>query len=158
MIKSQMPVMRPIPIRTKGRPWYTQLYRWIFGIREWEIMQDWEFELPHQVMITIPTGFVFDGASIPRALWGILSPTGILFIPGLIHDFGYRNGFLWAVSDHGVRYQYGRMITRAGWDSIFYLTCQKVNGMKIISRIAYCMLWAFGWIAWNKNKKMRKAR
>ena len=156
MTKNDMPVMRPLPIKTMGQSWHIQLCRWIFGIREWEIMQDWQFKLPHGIKITIPKGFVFDGASVPRALWGIMSPTGILFIPGLVHDFGYRNGFLWATSHTGHRYQYGKSITRKGYDYIFYLVCQQVNGMRLVSTVAYCMVSVFGWIAWNKNKKMRQ--
>jgi hypothetical protein len=37
--------------------------------------------------IILPADFELDGASIPRIFWGILSPVGLLLIPGLIHDY-----------------------------------------------------------------------
>jgi len=39
--------------------------------------------------ITVPAGFVTDGASIPRVFWSILEPFGPYFEAALIHDFLY---------------------------------------------------------------------
>lgn len=39
--------------------------------------------------ITVPTGFLTDGASIPHPLWSILDPWGPYFSAALIHDFLY---------------------------------------------------------------------
>lgn len=40
-------------------------------------------------IITVPTGFLTDGASIPRAFWNILSPFGPYFPAALVHDYLY---------------------------------------------------------------------
>lgn len=40
-------------------------------------------------IITVPTGFHTDGASIPRLFWNILSPFGSYFPAAIIHDFLY---------------------------------------------------------------------
>ena len=58
-------------------------------------MEDWYFRLPkNKTIIKIPKGFEFDGASIPRPFWWILSPVGLLFIPGLVHMHIKRMGSL----------------------------------------------------------------
>jgi len=150
-----MPALRPLPIKTKDFPWYKRIYKWIRSNRKWEIVEDWEFTLPNGVKITIPAGFVFDGASIPRPLWGVLSPVGILLIPGLPHDYAYRYGFLWATTKAGSRYKYGNHFGQESWDELFFEISEQVNGMKAVSWAAWSMLWAFGCIAWAKNKKTR---
>ncbi len=40
-------------------------------------------------MIIVPTGFLTDGASIPRIFWSIFSPVGSTFPAAVIHDFLY---------------------------------------------------------------------
>lgn len=41
--------------------------------------------------ITVPTGFLTDGASIPSPFWSILSPFGPYFPAALIHDYLYSH-------------------------------------------------------------------
>jgi hypothetical protein len=40
--------------------------------------------------ICIPEGYVSDGATVPRLLWAVFSPTGILFVASLVHDFAIK--------------------------------------------------------------------
>jgi len=40
---------------------------------------------------TVPAGFETDGASVPRALWWLFSPAGVLFQASVIHDYLYSN-------------------------------------------------------------------
>jgi len=40
-------------------------------------------------IITVPTGFQSDGASIPRLFWPILQPDGPFFPAAIIHDYLY---------------------------------------------------------------------
>jgi hypothetical protein len=44
--------------------------------------------------ISVPKGFVYDGASVPRWLWSItdIRPDGLIRAPALIHDWLYRRG------------------------------------------------------------------
>ena len=43
-----------------------------------------------EVEYVIPKGFQFDGASIPKFLHTWLSPTGVLLMGGLVHDYAYK--------------------------------------------------------------------
>jgi hypothetical protein len=67
-----MPKLTPIPIPTKNRSFLMRVLVWFFEVRKWELSQDWSFRLEGGPEIVIPRGFHFDGASIPRPLWGIL--------------------------------------------------------------------------------------
>lgn len=42
--------------------------------------------------VTVPTGFLTDGASIPRVFWSVLEPFGPWFPAAIIHDFLYTQG------------------------------------------------------------------
>jgi hypothetical protein len=151
-----MPIMRPIPIHTKGIGPFKKIWRWMTSVRQWEIIEDYRFNLDG-VLVIIPKGFVFDGASIPRPLWAILSPTGLLFIPGLLHDFGYRYNYLLVICHDGtyVKYMSGR--GKLFWDKVFYRASMIVNGVNIVSSIAFLALVLFGghaWRAWRTKNKM----
>lgn len=54
--------------------------------------EDYSFEMKGKI-ITIPKGFEYDGASVPRALWSItgICPFGWVLPAALIHDFTYVN-------------------------------------------------------------------
>lgn len=61
------------------------------GKNLYQLISDYRFTLWGTVF-TVPRGFIFDGASIPRVFW---TTTGSPFtpkfvLPGLVHDFFYR--------------------------------------------------------------------
>ena len=150
-----MPKLCPLPIETKGQNTLTRIWRWITAVRKWELLEDWEYEqLDNELAILIPKGFVFDGASIPRILWGLLSPTGLLLIPGLIHDFAYRYDYLWAIDSDGKICKHEEGAGRKHWDLMFQKVGLVVNGMPVIDKLAWLALALFGSIAWNKNRKL----
>ena len=150
----EMPKLIPIPIRTKDKPIGIRIWRWITSIRKWELIEDWKHKLPDdEPVIVIPRGFVFDGASIPRPLWGLLSPTGLLLIPGLIHDFAYRYDYLWALDSEGSVYKYKEGSGQATWDSLFRRVGVDVNGIALIDTLAWFALATFGRWAWMSNRK-----
>jgi hypothetical protein len=87
-------------------------------------------------IITVPTGFVSDGASIPRVFWSIMGPQGPWFYAAIVHDYLYSKSstgrfdcdrweadeiFLDAMKDLGVRWHQRFLIYRAvrlfGWAS-----------------------------------------
>lgn len=151
-----MPILIPIPIRTKGQPPLIKLWRWITAVRRWEVADDWEYDLPDGTTTVIPKGFVFDGASIPKPLWGILSPTGLLLIPGLIHDFAYRYNYLWVLDEKGYVDRYrpegaGRDV----WDPLFLKVGMAVNNMYVINAIAFIAVKTMGSFAWRKNQNRK---
>ena len=49
---------------------------------------------PHPFRVTIPEGFLSDGASVPRLFWRLLSPPidPVTITPSLVHDYLYVNG------------------------------------------------------------------
>ncbi len=149
-----MPILKPVPIKTQKKPFFTQLWTWISEVRKWEVAENWEYELEDGTRIVIPKGFVFDGASIPRPLWAILSPTGLLLIPGLIHDFGYKFDYLWALNtEEGEKYiKVYEVSGQQFWDEMFYKVGMKVNEMEVINALAWLPLTLFGFIAWNNHR------
>ncbi len=58
------------------------------GSRRFALIHYFRYVSSHGI-ITVPTGFVTDGASIPRIFWNILSPFGDYFPAALVHDFLY---------------------------------------------------------------------
>lgn len=62
------------------------------GARKWKLRKQYVFydELLHR-LIVIPAGFIFDLASIPRALWTFISPADLGEIGALLHDWIYRH-------------------------------------------------------------------
>ena len=82
-----MPVLQPIPIETKNKGFWKGILLWLLGKRQWEVAEDFWFTLEGGNYM-IPAGFQFDGASVPKFLATFLSPTGVLLIGGLVHDYG----------------------------------------------------------------------
>ncbi len=155
-----MPILTPVPIKTKNRTFCTRFYRWITYVRKWRVVENWHYTLADGSVIVIPKNFVFDGASIPKPLWFLLSPTGLLLIPGLIHDFAYRYDYLWMVKNENGTTQYEKYQHNAGryyWDKLFKTVGQNVNGMKIINTLASTALFMAGGCAWEKNRKRNAA-
>lgn len=149
-----MPKLQPIPIPTKNAAVPVRMWRWLTSIRQWRLLEDWCYTLPNSdIVIVIPKGFVFDGASIPKPLWFLLSPTGLLLIPGLVHDFAYRYDYLWAFDHQGRTFRYSRNAGQKHWDKLFKTIALDVNGMSVIDYLAYVALSGFGWIAWRGNRK-----
>ena len=149
-----MPALRPIAIPTFNRPWREQIEAWLFsGPRDWEIVEDWEFQLPgDRPTIIIPKGFVFNGASVPRLLWPLLSPTGLLLIPALIHDFSYDYRYLWQKDSDG---NVSKYLEGAGneedWDALFEVVGKHVNDMPIVDWLAWLAVSLFGDPSWGES-------
>lgn len=149
----QYPILRPVPIRTKGKNVFSRIGVWLFESRKWELMADWsyDFEFDGRIeTIFIKKGFVFDGASVPRFLWPILLPTGILLIPGLVHDHGYRHWTIRVINKNGGEYKLW-CNKRAFWDKMFRDMSIEVNGCKVVSYAAWAGIRAFGWMSWRKE-------
>ncbi len=148
----QMPKLTPLPIRTKNQPLPVRVWRWITYVRKWKVAEDWHHTLPDGTTIVVPAGFEFDGASIPKPLWALLSPVGLLLIPGLIHDYAYRYDHLLALDDAGNRFAYNQNAGRKYWDRLFKEVGWDVNGLALIDMIAWLALYLFGWLAWNRRR------
>lgn len=155
MNNQKMPLLEPVPIKTKNRNFFVMFFVWITSRRKWIIRKNFHFKLYDGTEIVIPEGFVFDGASIPRFFWFFLSPVGLLFLPGLIHDFAYRYDGL---KTPGLPGWYVPGAGRFFWDKLFRRTNIQVNGFVVISWIAFIALVLFGWLGWfsKVNRSQRK--
>lgn len=133
-----MPKIQPVPFNTKGKPWWMRGYIWIFKTRQWMLLEDYKlWDCP-----LIPSFFVFDGASVPKPLRGLVSPTGALFIPAMIHDFGYRY-------DPGKK---GKLY----WDRLFRNLSLRINGIWILSWGAWLSVFGFSWVIWWNYRRKDK--
>jgi hypothetical protein len=116
------------------------------------------------VTLVIRSGFIYDGASVPRGLWSIsgIRPDGLLRPAALVHDalyenkgiisgkIGHRSGYVFALkslsmSAEAVRY------TRKECDQLF-LKVMKEAGVGLTDRTrAYWAVRLFGWIPWRRG-------
>lgn len=152
---NEMPLMRPVPILTKGLPWYKGSWKWLVSTRKWEVVEDyWFFCESLNVWVMIPSGFIFDGASIPKILRMLYSPVGILLLPGLFHDYGYRfeNLLVSSTRDGQVNANYDWW-TRSQWDKLFLNIGIQVNGFKILNKLPRFGLFVGGGPTWRKHRK-----
>lgn len=60
------------------------------GDDHWRVLRDFRFwgELPRLglVWITVPAGYLTDGASVPRLVWGLVPPWGAYGQAAVVHD------------------------------------------------------------------------
>ncbi len=155
-----MPKMQALPIDTKGKSWFKQVWMFFVSPQEWVITEDWYITLEGGVEICIPQGFIFDGASTPRLLWGILNPLGSLLVPGLIHDYAYRYNYLWRVyrTKSGLIFstmRIGQDEGQAYFDKMFLDVSLNLTGLRVVSYFSWLMLRMFGRLAWNDNRKKK---
>ena len=146
---SQFPTMRPIPIKTKGKGFFKMILMWLLGVRHWEIVNDFDYELNGEKFV-IPAGFKFDGASIPKFLHTFLSPVGVLLIGGLVHDYAYKYETLLKKNKKDTM----GVITQKKADEIFRDINIGVNGFYLMNYLAYWSLRLGGFMAWNKHRKV----
>ena len=144
-----MPVMRPIPIRTKGKGFFKGILLWLLGVRHWEIVEDFNYEI-NDVKYVIPAGFKFDGASIPKFLHTFLSPVGVLLMGGLVHDYAYKYQTLLRQNKKDTL----GVISQKRSDEIFRDINIEVNGFYLMNYLAYYSLRLGGFMAWNKHRKV----
>jgi len=143
-----MPKLRPIPIATAGKGFWGAIWMWLMGTRHWEVADDWAFKIGGEGYI-IPQGFQFDGASIPKFLHTWLSPTGVLLMGGLVHDYAYKYETLLR---SGQKETMG-VIDQKKADEIFRDINIEQNGFHFLNNLAYWALRIGGFMAWNGHRK-----
>jgi hypothetical protein len=149
-----MPVLIPLPIPTKDQPnWLAKLLAFIFEVRKWRLEKAWTYDYEGKTLV-IPAGFDFDGASIPRPFWAILNPIGLLLIPGLIHDYGYRYQQIWRLDEDGNVSPYWVGKDKDHWDAVFKKIGKDVNNVGLVNCIAWLAVAVGGkgaWEGWRKE-------
>jgi hypothetical protein len=143
---TSMPTLRPLPIPTKGKGFFSAIWLWIMTTRKWVVVKDWNYELDG-IKYRVPKDFIFDGASVPKYFRSWLSPMGVLLIAGLIHDYGYKYAGLLLSNSILISKSQKQM------DTIFREVAIADNGFKMINYIAYYALRIGGWWAWKGHRK-----
>lgn len=144
----EMPTMKPLPIATKGKGFWGAIKMWLLGVRQWEITKDFQYSI-NGVKYVVPKGFQFDGASVPKFLASWLSPTGVLLMGGLVHDYAYKYGTLLQSNKKDTM----GPITQKIADQLFRDICIEVNGFVLMNWLAYWGLRVGGFVAWNGHRK-----
>jgi hypothetical protein len=144
----EMPHMQPIKIDTAGKGFWGAVWLWFWSVRTWQISKDWHFEV-HGQQYVIPAGFVFDGASVPKFLASWLSPTGVLLIGGLVHDFIYKYETLVLKGKKKCEPNF----TQKEADELFRDICIEQNGFHVMNWAAYYALRLGGFVAWKGHRK-----
>ena len=144
----EMPHMKPIAIPTAGKGFWSAIWMWLMGTRQWVVAKDFHYTIYGEDYV-IPKGFQFDGASIPKFLHTWLSPTGVLLMGGLIHDYGYKYETLLR---KGKKTTIG--IKDQKWmDQTFRDINIEQNGFHLLNYLAYWALRLGGFVAWNGHRK-----
>ena len=61
------------------------------GDNLWVVLVPYHYLTGSGRWVVVPKGFQTDGASVPRALWSAIPPTGLHFNAAVIHDCLYRS-------------------------------------------------------------------
>ena len=144
----EMPHLKPIRIPTAGKGFWGAIWMWITGTRHWELADSWYYEINGEEY-TIPAGFKFDGASIPKFLHTWLSPTGVLLMGGLVHDYAYKYATLLKTDGTTMG-----TINQKKADEIFRDINIEQNGFHFLNYLAYWALRIGGFMAWNGHRKV----
>jgi hypothetical protein len=145
----KMPHMMPLRIPTDGKGFWGAIWHWFWGVRQWEIAKDWEFEVMGETYV-IPKGFQFDGASVPKFLASWLSPVGILLMGGLVHDYVYKYTVLLKKDKKST----SKRMNQKQADQLFRDINIEQNGIHVLNWAAYLALRAGGFVAWNGHRKV----
>jgi Protein of unknown function (DUF1353) len=89
--------------------------------------------------VAVPTGFVTDFASIPRAFYTLLRPDGEYTYPAVLHDYLY-----WT-----------QQRSREEGDSVFRLAMIDFQIDNVTVQTIYRAVRAFGQSAWNENQRLK---
>ncbi len=147
------PVTKAIYNIAPKRVWYQKIVNFITYRRWFEVDADYVLWVPILgSYIFVPKTFLFDGASVPKILNSIFSPTGILLLGALPHDFGYRYEKLILI-DEMTGELYIRSFTKSELDEIFESLCVWESGFKKASAVAEKTLALAGSIGWRENRK-----
>ena len=113
---------------------------------KYRLQDDYTYTPPSQMFsITVPRGFGWDGASVPRFLWTLsgIRPDGLVRAAALVHDYLYRH--------RGKVPGCYRHFSRKRADLLFHRMILDAGESKLTAYRAYWAVRLFGWLAWNKR-------
>ena len=103
---------------------FTELIVEKIGDNKWKLHEPLEYR--GSVFAKVPVGFVTDFASIPKALWSIIAPSGPYARAAVVHDWLYAN----------------HKYTRKRSDQIFK------EGMKVLDVNWFVRGWMYNAVRW----------
>jgi len=141
----KMPLLRPLPIPTKGRGFWYALYIWLSTNRQWQLEDDWFFSINGQGYV-IPAGSTFDGANFPPPINAWILPTGVMMIASIVHDYAYKHKCL--TKANGIKTD---SMSRKYYDELFRDINISVNGFKLLNWIGYAIMRVVGVYYWRQK-------
>lgn len=129
------PSVKAIP-EEKIKSFWKRFKTFLVYRRKWLVTEDyiiWSEVL--QEFIFIPEGFLFDAASVPKPLYSVLSPTGLLLLGACPHDFGYVYNGLIIVDKKIGRLEF-KPQDKKTMDNVFRDLCERENGFAIATSVA----------------------
>lgn len=118
------------------------------ALRCWVLGDEWSVGV-NGCRLTVPQGFMFDMASVPRIVWPLISSFDLGTASPLVHDWGYQ---------HQGRMCPGLEWTRKQVDQNFnrMMRDEGVTGWK--RRYAYYAVRWFGWLAFRAKGREQLPR
>jgi hypothetical protein len=109
----------------------------------WKVLASISYITDNNNIIIIPKGFNTNFASTPRIIWSILPPWDSRYgKPAILHDYLY----------------YSNLYTKRESDLIFFEAMKNQNVSKWKRYSMYYAVKFFGFICWNKHRKMEKKK
>jgi hypothetical protein len=116
------------------------LLQWV-APRKAILLKPFVFISPTRGKVTVEKGFDTDYASIPRIFWSVYPPDGSYVKPAVVHDADYWH----------------QAVTREVADATFLEGMKEVGVPLLRRQLIYRSVRAFGWLAWNNNRRAKLA-
>jgi len=143
-MKAQVRTFDQAPIEVAASALPSPVVTYIGPGNVWRLEEDYSYQDGDHT-ITVPAGFEFDLASIPRAFWWLISPFELSIAAPLLHDFLYQH----KGDPPPGSIVPPRTYSRAEADDLFR-TVMEQEGVPAWRRsLAYAGVRAFGWLGWR---------
>lgn len=143
-MKAQVRQFEQAPIEVAASALPPPVVTYIGPGNVWRLEESYSYQDGNNV-ITVPEGFEFDLASIPRALWWLISPFELSIAAPLLHDFLYQH----KGDPPSGSIVPPRTYSRKEADDLFR-TVMEQEGVPAWRRsLAYAGVRAFGWLGWR---------
>lgn len=103
--------------------------------RHWRVIKQFRYRTKDDWVITVPTDFVTDFASIPRGLWNIFPPTTSCGQASVVHDWIYTS----------------QPCTRAKADGVLREAMEVIGAKRLTRWLVYAGVRAGGHFIWQRH-------
>lgn len=106
----------------------------------WKLIEGFEYHVdifPSDEIISVPSGFITDFASVPRIFWSIIPPFGVHGKAAVVHDYCYTTA----------------CYSKEKSDLIFLEAMKVLKVKKWKRNVMYLAVDLFGGWAWRKHRK-----